>query len=472
MKRIKLLPCVLMLVLCIGVLGLGIYAATPATNTITGQITVNSANAQITITAYEDNTSNTAIATATTRAGTTLDIGGLTLSQDTDDVSQVYKDIILVFSTQSTKNLVVSTDTLILFDALKVGTDSTNSENWVQDVFKSTQTVEYSEGTTDAATGLDCFTIGKNCEVTCRISLLDSFVEESVVINFNLSIDVLEASDAVPTTNSEGVVVFGKYPQSLGNSSTLTDTHTNWIGYNPTAGEDIYTYYDIYLGSDGEKYIKSDGSYYKIQPIKWKVISSSTVSGNQVRYLEADVMLDGLYYRKNVNDDGFAVDLNGEIIIDEEDTVITDTQNRVFANNYKYSDLRAFMNNAIYNMAFSNLDKELIQLTEVDNSAQTIWGTSNSNYICENTNDYLFCLDAELAKELGYSARSYPTDFANRFVASYSSMEYFDTWWIGTPSANSDSACVMDVYGDLGGDRKVNSFYGLVPVLNLVTKAS
>ena len=44
MKRLKFLPAVLMLVLCVGILAIGIYAITPTKNTIDGTITVNPSN--------------------------------------------------------------------------------------------------------------------------------------------------------------------------------------------------------------------------------------------------------------------------------------------------------------------------------------------------------------------------------------------------------------------------------------------
>ena len=44
MKRLKFLPSVLMLVLSIAVLGLGVYAASPSTNTVTGSIKINASS--------------------------------------------------------------------------------------------------------------------------------------------------------------------------------------------------------------------------------------------------------------------------------------------------------------------------------------------------------------------------------------------------------------------------------------------
>ncbi len=56
MKRAKLIPSILMLILCVSVLAIGIYSAMPTTNTINGTINITaSASLQISITAYLDN---------------------------------------------------------------------------------------------------------------------------------------------------------------------------------------------------------------------------------------------------------------------------------------------------------------------------------------------------------------------------------------------------------------------------------
>lgn len=54
MKKRKLIPSLLVLLLCVAVLGVGIYAARPASNRISGTVTINAANAQVEITAFLD----------------------------------------------------------------------------------------------------------------------------------------------------------------------------------------------------------------------------------------------------------------------------------------------------------------------------------------------------------------------------------------------------------------------------------
>ena len=53
MKKLKLLPTILMLVLCVGVLAVGVFAITPTKNTISGTITVNASNPEVKISAYK-----------------------------------------------------------------------------------------------------------------------------------------------------------------------------------------------------------------------------------------------------------------------------------------------------------------------------------------------------------------------------------------------------------------------------------
>ena len=77
MKKFKLLPSVLMLVLCMGVLAVGIYAISPAQNNVTGTISVIASNVEVEITAYSSTNKSTATQISdvvTTRTGTPIEI--------------------------------------------------------------------------------------------------------------------------------------------------------------------------------------------------------------------------------------------------------------------------------------------------------------------------------------------------------------------------------------------------------------
>lgn len=90
MKRLKLLPSVLMLVLCVGVLCMGIYAASPNSNQITGSITINAANPEVNFNAYLGTVSSeTKIGTANGRVGTEIELNSTDLKFITENADTV-----------------------------------------------------------------------------------------------------------------------------------------------------------------------------------------------------------------------------------------------------------------------------------------------------------------------------------------------------------------------------------------------
>ena len=90
-RKFKLLPGILLLALCFAVLGVGIYAAQPASNNISGTITVNAANAEVDIEVYQVTSAgaSTKISEGSTRTGlSTLSYGELEF--DTSEANNIY----------------------------------------------------------------------------------------------------------------------------------------------------------------------------------------------------------------------------------------------------------------------------------------------------------------------------------------------------------------------------------------------
>ena len=111
MKKIKLIPSLILLALCIAILGIGIYAAAPAGNTITGTVTVTAANAEVEISVYQDNyypatpATNRVGSPVTTRTGSSeLSMGDI--SFNASSAENIYdvplKEIIIVVKNHST----------------------------------------------------------------------------------------------------------------------------------------------------------------------------------------------------------------------------------------------------------------------------------------------------------------------------------------------------------------------------------
>ena len=171
-------------------------------------------------------------------------------------------------------------------------------------------------------------------------------------------------------TREGDYIYFGEYPQTIkADNVTVGDV----------ADEDGY-----YLGSDGERYAKmvadpynshftfSDGSkmiggetyYFKVEPIRWRILSENK---------------------------------NGAFIL--ADSII---ENRVYdaggSNNYMNSDIRAWLNGDFLDIAFEDLAQSLIKMTTVNNSAYST-GYDGNIYACANTSDRVFLLSYREAFE-------------------------------------------------------------------------
>ena len=87
----------------------------------------------------------------------------------------------------------------------------------------------------------------------------------------------------------------------------------------------------------------------------------------------------------------------------------------VYANNYKYSTIREWLNEAFYNTAFTDNEKELIQTTTVDNTAKstnpdtftTEFNNGTNEYACSNTQDKVFLLSEQEATSSMYGFNAF-----------------------------------------------------------------
>ena len=114
MKKLKLMPSILMLVACVAVLGVGVFAVAPTKNTISGSITINSANPEVLISAYGHKAdgsldeSNVIMAETPARSGVNINLGNLNFdtssANDEEDLAKLdIKVTIRVSNPSSTK---------------------------------------------------------------------------------------------------------------------------------------------------------------------------------------------------------------------------------------------------------------------------------------------------------------------------------------------------------------------------------
>ena len=222
---------------------------------------------------------------------------------------------------------------------------------------------------------------------------------------------------------------FGSYPQSQitaedGEIYTILTNIDNW---NKNG--------DVII--ENTKYHKTEKDYFKYEPIKWRVLQSE----NGEAFLLSDVILDKQAYNEN-------------------DEYIT----------WKESSLRAWLNDKFMNRAFSDEEKEKINITEVVNKDNPVFGTKGG----KNTSDKIFLLSlAEVSRKKGGKKYGLLDDEMKACENSDFSKKV-SWWWLRSPGDDRYCAAVVNsdgwVYGD--GSRVNGSDDGVRPALHLHLSSS
>lgn len=252
-------------------------------------------------------------------------------------------------------------------------------------------------------------------------------------------------------TREGDYIYFGEYPQSLKKSDVTVENSADSRGY--------------FLGSDNAYYAKVVASpyesgykfstdvtvmggseyYFKVEPIKWRILSES---------------------------DGSALLLCESIL-----------ENKAFdaqSNNYKESDVHAWLNDSFYNIAFNELQRGIIQTVSLDNSVNSTGHSENPN-VCENTEDKIFLLSYAEVTSANYgfsddiSRMRFASDYAlakGTWISTSDVCEYYGSglWMLRTPNntyTHFIRECAFNGEVTDGGTNLVNSFFGVVPALKI-----
>ncbi len=228
----------------------------------------------------------------------------------------------------------------------------------------------------------------------------------------------------------------GEYPQTKVADAKLTSE----IKSDGTIDKQGYYAYE------GDRYCYYDASFYKVEPIKWRFLEN----GDGTALMMSDVILNA--HRYNGSYDGL--------------------KDGFYANNYKNSEIRSWLNSDFLDQAFY-YDDSLIATTEVDNSVATT-GYSSNPYVCENTNDKVFLPSYADLTNGNYGFTSYAdrkckaTDYAEARGA-YTTTDGHGYYWTRSPNYyDSRYVWYVPADGDLHyGNHVDSSVNGVRPSLSL-----
>lgn len=262
----------------------------------------------------------------------------------------------------------------------------------------------------------------------------------------------------IPSLLEDGkTITYGLYPKTnvndtslLSSLDSLTTSESNgWYLYNGDYYAKVSAKPDdlSYTFDNGTTIKRGTTYWFKCEPIEWNILSNT----NGEYYIVSSVLLDAhSYYNSNLDKQ-----IDGKYI---------------YPNNYKYSDIRTWLNEDFYNSAFA-LGNEYIKTTTVDNSASTTYGIAE-RYACDNTEDKVFLPSYQdyINSSYGFSASfnkddarrcCKTTDWARARGAYYSTSTkclYNGRYWTRSPFEMSYYACSVFYSGCVGaGDVTITS---------------
>ncbi len=289
---------------------------------------------------------------------------------------------------------------------------------------------------------------GNYCNRNYRASFDISNIEPAVVNN---APEFLAAGTSGTAGTSAQYIYFGEYPQSKKASAVI-------VNETITRASGDFTYY---LGSDTCWYKKSGTEYYKVEPVKWLVLDT------------------------NYDHDGNAATAGKWLCLTEQILDVSnfgDTKDGHNGNNYKQSDVRAFMTGKFYNRLFDDDAKDKILECLVDNlSAST--GHTNTQWLCENTNDKIFLLSYVNLTNTAYFANAaarirsytpYMTDVKLTLPHCSDDNGLIEGWWSRTPTGQTEYWAARVAYAVRGDNGNVDLWQtydretvGVVPAICL-----
>lgn len=232
-----------------------------------------------------------------------------------------------------------------------------------------------------------------------------------------------KCEDIVEYTRDSEYIYFGEYPQTIKESSVTVSNTQDARGY--FLGSDGYYYAKVVASPCGSDYkfsnewaVTSGTTYYfKVEPIRWRILT--TEEDNALILCDSIIAKHG--YDDSTNMEAFEYDY------------------------YNISDIRAWLCTTFYENAFTELQREIILTTTVDNSE---YSAGYDSFDANDTEDKLFLLSYREVNNTDYGfigsdltddteSRMQTSDYA-RATGAYMSTDSANygngCWWLRSHS--------------------------------------
>lgn len=261
--------------------------------------------------------------------------------------------------------------------------------------------------------------------------------------------------------DTHNYLYFGKYPQFVETNTVITNeldklTTTNSNDYyeynNIEYKKTVANVYASYTWSNGEKAIKNETYYFKVEPIKWRIIQNDS----KITVISEYVIDQSVFYSSQDTRD-----INDKTI---------------YSNNYEHSDLRTFLNNEFLNRAFTSSQQNLIAFTNIDNSSITTNNIVNQ-YTSNNTYDRVYALSYQdsLNESYGFSNSTDSSSSRKAVLTDYAMAQYVfkdgvcGSWLLRSPRYDEDSLISrVNNYGNVSSTMTDGLYNGVRPVFKFL----
>lgn len=206
------------------------------------------------------------------------------------------------------------------------------------------------------------------------------------------------------------------------------------------------------------KYYEEVTYWFEYEPMAWSIVS---MTEDDV-FLVSNAIIDSWQFYRSV-DEGYRSDYQGNYADAD-------------SNNYKYSDLRTFLNVSFYETAFNDYEKAFIKTTQVDNSIEST-GFKRNGYACEVTEDKVFAPSYSEVCENGVfgwnsdSVRAqFPTNYA-RCMGVMTCDEHLCNayYWLRSPDDDKARSQMVRCTGEIvyNGAYVTVTYAGVLPAMHL-----